>query len=149
MHIVINPIEEIETKYKNGDFFTGFALAVTYFEYQANLILSMFFQGRISRKALERWSLALKIRLIFGLNLIEEKEVFHKIHDIIEMRNRLIHPTEQEDKEERKGDTILRFRLNEEEKSLLLGFKECYSELVQTDFKVFKKRLGNGEPKSL
>ena len=103
----------------------------------------MFFQGRISHEALERWSLAVKIRLIFGLNLI--KEVFQKIHDIIEMRNRLIHPTELENKQERKGDIILRFRLNKEEKSLLLGFKECYSELVQTNFKVFEERQGNSE----
>jgi hypothetical protein len=131
-------------KYKSGDFFTGFALAVTYFEYEANRILGMFFQDPIPLNKIEWWSLTSKIRRVFRLNLIEEN-VYSKILEIIETRNRLIHPTEEIDKEDRRHDLFLRFLLNEKEKSSLLSFKECYSELVQTDFRVFKERQGNSE----
>jgi hypothetical protein len=105
MRILINPLEDIEGAYKSGNFFTGFALAVTYFEYEANRILGIFFQGRISHETVERWSLASKIRIIFGLNLIEE-EACHKIDEIIGIRNRLIHLTDREDKEHRKRAPI-------------------------------------------
>jgi hypothetical protein len=144
MHIVINPIEEIETTCKTNNFFTGFALAVTYFEYEANQILGMFFQDRISLKKIEWWSLASKIRIVFGLNLIEEKAC-SKILEIIKTRNQLIHPTEDIDKEDRRHDLILRFLSTEKEKSSLLSFKECYSSLVQADSKLSEKKLGNSD----
>jgi len=138
MRIVINPIEEIETACNTANFFTGFALAVTYFEYEANHILGKVFQNRISLKKIERWSLASKIRIVFGLDLIEE-EAYSKILEIIDTRNRLIHP------EGRSHDIFLRFRLNEKEKSSLLGFKECYSSLVQAYSELFEKKLGSSD----
>jgi len=70
MRITINPVEEIETAYKNGNFFTGFALAVTYSEREANQILSVFFHHRIPSDIIERWSLTTKFRIVCGLNLI-------------------------------------------------------------------------------
>jgi hypothetical protein len=149
MQILINPIEEIETACKTANFFTGFALAVTYFDYEANHILGMFFQDRISRNTIERLSLALKIKIVFGLDLIEEK-AYHKILEIIDTRNRLIHPTDEMDKEGRSHYIFLRFRLNEKEKSSLLGFKECYSSLVQAYSGLFEKKLrGSDEVKPL
>jgi hypothetical protein len=141
---VINPVEEIETAYKTNNFFTGFALAVTYFEYEANQILGMFYRDRIPVKKIEWRSLASKIRKIFRLDLIEENS-YGKIFEIIETRNRLIHPTEDIDKEDRRHDLILRFLLNEKEKSSLLSFKECYSSLVQADSELSEKKLGNSD----
>jgi hypothetical protein len=139
---VLNPIEDIDDACKTGNFFTGFALAVTYFEYEANQILCMFFQDRIPADKIEWWSLTAKIRKISGLNLIEKK-TRSQILDIIDTRNRLIHPTEKTDEEGRRHDIFLRFRLNEKEKSSLLYFKECYGSLVQADFRLFKEKLGN------
>ena len=144
MRILTNPIEEIETAYKTANFFTGFALAVTYFEYEANHILGMFFQNRISRETIEGWSLASKIRIVFGLDLIEQNSC-SKILDIIATRNRLIHPTDEMDKEGRSHDLFLRFRLNEREKSSLRGFKECYSSLGKAYSELFGKKLRSSD----
>lgn len=144
MRIVLNPIEDIETACKTGNFFTGFALAVTYFEYEANHILCMLFQDRIQADRIEWWSLASKIRKIFGLNLIEEK-ARSQILDIIDTRNRLIHPTEKTDEEGRRRDIFLRFRLNEKEKSSLLCFKECYGSLVQAYSELWVKEMRSSD----
>ena len=144
MRIVLNPIEDLETACKSGNFFTGFALAVTYFEYEANHILGMFFQDRIPLKKIEKWSLASKIGIVFGLNLIEEKDC-SKILEIICTRNRLIHPTEKTDKEGRRRDIFLRFRLNEKEKSSLLCFKERYGSLVQAYSELWVKKMKSSD----
>jgi len=142
MQILINPIEEIETAFKSNNFFTGFALAATYFEREANQILGIVFHERVSLCVIERWSLTMKMRIVFGLNLMD-KNSYNKIREIVEVRNRLIHPTEQKDKEKRRGDIFLRFRLNEREKSSLLSFKECYSSLLQVDARIFKEKFGD------
>jgi hypothetical protein len=142
MRITINPVEEIEIANKTGNFFTGFALAVTYFEREANQLLGVFFYDRISLTVIERWLLMLKIRMIFGLNLIE-RNTYDKIREIVEIRNRLIHPSELESKTKRRNDLFLRFRLDEREKSLLLNFKECYSTLLQVESRIFTEKFGD------
>jgi len=71
------------------------------------------------------------------------KNSHDKIREIVDIRNRLIHPTEREDKEKRRGDVFLRFRLNEKEKSSLLNFKECYTTLLLADSRIFKEKFGD------
>jgi hypothetical protein len=142
VHLLINPVEEIETAYSNANFFAGFALAVMYFEREANQLLGIFFYKRISLYIIERWSLAMKMRMMYGLNLIE-KETHDKIQEIVRIRNCLIHPSERRNKQRRRNDLFLRFRLYEEEKSSLLNFKECYSLLLKADSRLWKEKFGD------
>lgn len=155
MRINSHPVEEIEGMCKSNNFFAGFALAVTYFEYEANSILDVFFHGRISRESLERWGISSKIDLIFGLGLIEE-EVYHKIDEMIKTRNNLIHakgrkideqgrPSKSEESATLPG-ILLRFALTSYEKSQLSSFKDCYVALMKansTKQYLFKKRAHN------
>jgi hypothetical protein len=138
VRIVSNPVEEIEDLCKKGSFFAGLALAITYFEYEANLILD----GRISKKALKKWGVACKIKRVFDLGLIEE-EVYDKIGEMNKTRNRLIHaegrkideqgrPSESEESVKLPG-ILLRFALTPYEKSQLSSFKDCYVALMKAN----------------
>jgi hypothetical protein len=119
-----------------------FALAVTFFEREANQLLGVFFYGRKSLYDIEWWSMSKKMVKIFSLNLIE-KDAYDKILEIVRIRNRLVHPSEREDQEGRKNDLFLRFRLSEAEKDSLLSFKECYSRLLEADSKLWKGKFGD------
>ena len=139
LRILINPIEEVEKAYRNGDFFVGFILAATYIEYEVNCIMG-YLMGDLPQKLfLENLPLRIKLECLSELNRID-RTTYKKIKEIMKIRNRLMHPSDLIDRQGRKGDPLLRFMLNEKEKSFLCNFKECYSKLVQTDFKLFKAR---------
>ena len=56
----------------------------------------------------------------------------NKINQIIELRNKLVHPKNiWENKLERRQDIFLRYILEDEEKSLLLNFNDCNDELIK------------------
>lgn len=148
MRIISNPVEEIEGLCKNGNFFAGFALAVTYFDFEANSLLRTMLHGRISKKSYENWSVASKIDVLRGLGLIEH-EVCCKITEMVTTRNRLIHakgrkideqgkPSENEDSATLPG-ILLRFALTSSEKSQLSNFKECYMALIRASFSKISK----------
>jgi hypothetical protein len=138
MRIVSNPVEEIDDLCKKGSFFAGFALAVTYFEYEANSILD----GWISKKALKKRGVSSKIDLVFDLGLIEE-EIYQKIDEMIRTRNHLIHARDRKiDEQGRPSETeesttlpgiLLRFALTPYEKSQLSSFRDCYMALLKAN----------------
>ena len=131
MRLQINPTKDVEDEYKSNNYFTAFALASAYFEYEMNLILGTRFENRISLEKIERWSLQTKIRLLFGLNMVDHS-TYEKISETIKIRNRLLHPVNIWEKGCMR-DIFLPYRLTDEEKSFLLSFKECYFKLVEAD----------------
>jgi len=136
MVLQINPKKDVEDAYKSNNFFTAFALATTYFEYEANLIFDTLFENRIPLQVLGNWSLKSKIRLLLGLKLIAQ-DAHDKINKIIRIRNKLLHPINVwKSKERRSLDIFLRYRLSEEEKSLLLSFDDCYAKLMKVHSKI-------------
>ena len=140
MRIFIEPVKEVEKAYQNKDFLTAFVLAETYFEYEANLILSYLIADRFPPEILKEWRLTSKLDWLRKLGLLD-RDTRQKIQNMIEIRNKLVHPSEVLDKKGRMCDISLRFRLNEKEKSLLLNFKECYSRLVQAYSKVWEEKI--------
>ena len=137
-------MEDIEKAYNNNDFFAGFILAATYIEYEANQILGHLIAERLAMEVLKEWRLWSKLDCLRRLDLID-CITHQKMEGIIQIRNKLMHPSGIIDKQGRENDLFLRFRLDENEKSLLLNFKECYSKLIQTDSKLFKEKLGNSK----
>jgi len=138
MRLQINPIKDIEDACKSNSFFTAFALASTYFEYEANLILGTRFENRISLEILEKWNLQTKIRLLFGLDMVD-RTTHDKISQIIKIRNKLMHPVNIWENG-RMRDIFLRYRLTEKEKSYLLSFNECYAKLVEAHSRTLAKK---------
>jgi hypothetical protein len=140
MRLQIAPIKDIEDAYKNKDFFRAFILATAYFEYETNLILGTFFEDRISPQVLGYWSFKSKIKLLFGLDLID-RSTHDKISQITKIRNKLVHPVDiWEDKGRRMRDIFLRYRLREEEKTLLLSFDDCYGKLTEAHLRVLTEK---------
>jgi hypothetical protein len=129
MRLQIDPKKDIKDACESNNYFTAFALASSYFEYEANLIFGTRFENRISLKKIGRWSLQTKIRLLFGLNMLDHS-TYEKISEIIKIRNKLVHPVNIWEKG-RMLDIFLSYRLTEREKSSLLSFNECYSKLVE------------------
>jgi len=134
MVLQINPVREIEDAYKRNDFFTAFALAVTYFEYEANLTFGTLIENRLPLGVLKEWGVKSKIEWLSRLDLIDPK-TRNRIIRIIEVRNKLVHPIGIRENE-RTRDVFLRYRLHEEEKSLLLVFADCYRKLMKAHSKV-------------
>ena len=131
MPLRINPIEDIKDAYESKNYFTAFALASSYFEFGANLVLGTLFENRISLKKIGRWHLQTKIRKLVELDMIDQP-THDKIIEIIKIRNKLVHPVDiWENKEGRMQDIFLRYRLTEEEKASLLSFNECYAKLIE------------------
>lgn len=95
-------------------------------------------EGRLPLEILKEWRLRAKVDCLCQLGLLN-RLTRKKIENIMSVRNNLVHPLEVTDKEERRHNVFLRYRLNEREKSFLLSFKECYFELVQTDSRIFKE----------
>jgi hypothetical protein len=137
-------VGDIEKAYNNNDFFAGFILATTYFEYEVSRILGYLIADRLPLEVLKEWHLWSKLGCLFRLDLID-CSTRKKIEGIIKIRNKLMHPSGITDKQGREHDLLLGFRLNEIEKSLLLNFRECYSKLVQADFRLFKEKLGDNK----
>jgi DNA-binding MltR family transcriptional regulator len=140
LRIFLEPVKEVEKSYQNRDFLTAFVLAETYFEYETNLILSHLLTDRLPPEILKELHLWSKLNWLWRLGLLD-RDTHKKIQDIIQVRNKLVHPLDKPDKDGRVCDIFLRFRLTEKEKSLLLDFKECYSRLVQADSKVWEKKI--------
>jgi len=126
---LIDPIKDIKEAFESNNYFTAFALAVSYFEFEANLILGALFENRIKLEKIGKWGLQTKIRLLFGLDMID-RATHNKIGEMIKIRNKLVHPIDIWEKE-RLRDIFLRYRLTEEEKATLLSFKECYAKLMK------------------
>jgi len=144
MRLKIDPKKEIKDACESNNYFTAFALASSYFEYEVNLILGTCFETRISLEKIGRWSLQTKIGLLFGLNMID-RTTHDKINEIIKIRNKLVHPVNiwENGKKGGKGrmrDIFLRYRLTEKEKSSLLSFNECYSKLVEVHSRTLAKK---------
>jgi len=135
MPLQIDPKKDIKNACESNNYFTAFALASSYFEYEANLILGTRFENRIPLEKMERWHLQTKIRLLFGLNMVD-RTTHDKINEIIKIRNKLVHPVNiwENGKKGERGrirDIFLRYRLTEREKASLLSFNECYAKLVE------------------
>lgn len=135
MRLQINPEKDIKDSCESNNYFAAFALASLYFEHEANLIFGTLFENRISLEKIGRWSLQTKIRLLFGLNMLD-LSTYEKISEIIKIRNKLMHPANvwENGKKREKGrmlDVFLRYRLTEREKSSLVSFNECYHKLME------------------
>lgn len=153
LHIVIDPVGEVEKAYNNEDFFLGFILAVTYIEYEANRIFSHLIFERLPLEILKELNLRSKIDCLSRLELKDDTDTDStpkkmidnhtrkKMESMVQIRNKLMHPSDIIDKQGRESNIFLRFRLGKNEKSLLGDFKECYSKLIQVDSKLHKKLL--------
>jgi hypothetical protein len=119
----------VEDACKNNNYFTAFALASAYFEYETNMILGIHFENKIPLEKIARWHLQTKIGLLLGLNMVD-RTTHDKINAIIRIRNKLMHPINIWEKG-RMLDIFLRYRLTEKEKTSLLSFKECYTKLAE------------------
>jgi hypothetical protein len=138
MRLQINPTKDIEDACKSNNYFTAFTLASAYFEYETNLILGTRFENRISLKQIEKWHLQTKIRLLFGLNMVDSA-THDKMNEIIKIRNKLVHPVNIWEKG-RMRDIFLRYRLTEE-KSSLFSFNECYAKMVEVHSRTLAEKL--------
>lgn len=92
--IVINPDKEIDDAVKNGDWFSAFATAVSYFEhYGAETIRKRSasleipnYKDTIPNMSVH--SIAFTLRLLSAI----DKDTYEKIKTVIAERNKLIHP---------------------------------------------------------
>jgi len=144
MRLQIDPKKDIKEASESNNYFAAFALASSYFEYEANLIFGTRFENRISSQKIGRWPLQTKIRLLFGLNMLSHS-TYEKISDIIKIRNKLLHPVNiwENGKKGEKGrmlDIFLKYRLTKKEKSSLLNFDECYSKLVEVHSRTLSEK---------
>jgi hypothetical protein len=138
MRLQIDPKKDVKDAYESNNYFAAFALAASYFEYEANLIFGTRFENRIPLAKIERWPLQTKIGLLFGLNMLDHS-TYEKISKIIETRNRLVHPANIWEKG-RMRDIFLKFRLTEKEKSSLLSFDECYFKLIEAHSRTLSEK---------
>lgn len=140
MRVFINPVKEVQDAYENRDFIKGFVHASLYFEYEINQIMGNFIiDDELKQVLLESITLGQKLKGLLKLNLVN-RETFKKIWSIIEMRNKLVHPSQKWDvKKKRMQDISLRFRLTSKEMDSLLHFKECYQKLMDIDVQTLER----------
>jgi hypothetical protein len=91
-----DPCKEIDEARNREDFFSAFALAVSFFEYYGLKILGSRFSGIVSHDKFERLSANDMTTLLFCTGTISS-EIYVKMIEVIKERNKLVHPKIIED----------------------------------------------------